>query len=227
MAPQLSFIDGLSPRGVVRGNLAAIALLGALGTAYALAKTSDPGTQPLLRSLPIGLNEEYSLPAVYSALLLLCGGLATWRAGRVTDGHGWPFAAVGALLVFMAADEGFVLHERIEAWAGGISWLYLYAPLFLLSGVGWLLVLQRLRGDLRAALCWVGGAAAWFLSQVLELFQYVDGVLVRRWSILPEELLEMSGSLLFLLAMLIVVRDRAAQPDAGVQPFPARRAAAG
>ena len=41
----------------------------------------------------------------------------------------------------------------------------------------------------------------------IETQQYDGAELVHRWTILPEEILEMTGSLLFVLAMLLVLQS--------------------
>jgi hypothetical protein len=45
------------------------------------------------------------------------------------------------------------------------------------------------------------------VAQLIETQQYDGAELVHRWTILPEEVLEMTGSLLFVLAMLLVVQS--------------------
>jgi len=168
-----------------------IALLGVLG----VLAVHFPRQVPWV----LDLDAEHSVPALYSGLLLVAGGAAFLVLSRA--GAGLPAALLALLLGFMSLDEVVVVHEKLEA-ATGVDWQLLYAPLFLLCGVGWLLVLRRFGLRSAAGVLLVGGAALWAGSQVLEQIQW-DGVAEvahYRWYAVPEELAEMGGSLLFLLA---------------------------
>jgi hypothetical protein len=54
------------------------------------------------------------------------------------------------------------------------------------------------------------GAGCWFVSQVIEAWQWKNGYLLHPLSIIPEETLEMSGSALFALAIVMAIRHWAA-----------------
>ena len=107
--------------------------------------------------------------------------------------------ALGALFAFMAIDEVVQIHERLEG-ATDANWQLVYLPVMAVAGGVWLLVLRRLTGGPR--LLFVAGAAAWVVAQLFEWVQRDGAVLTHRWTILPEELLEMTGSALFALALL-------------------------
>jgi hypothetical protein len=121
------------------------------------------------------------------------------------------------VLVYMSFDEVFRIHEELDA-ALDFDWQLLYAPIFAVALAGWLGLERTLRGERSLHGLWLAGAACWGVAQLLEAFQW-DGV-VRPGSIdgeqlsgaalesavsepaylakmLPEELLEMGGSLMF------------------------------
>lgn len=185
------------------GGLAVLAFT-ALGAVYALAKDGGP-VPAWFRSVPVGLNTEWSLPAIYSGVLLLATGLLALhaRSARPSTALSAALLVLGVLFTFMAFDEVLAIHERIES-AAGLDWFVLYTPVAVVAGLA-LLVVLRLSWDHRGVrLTLAGGGLCWLVSQLIETQQYEDGELVRRWTILPEEALEMTGSLLFLLAMLML-----------------------
>jgi hypothetical protein len=204
----LTRLEKVPPRtAAVAGGLG-IAVFAVLGTAYAEAK--DGGLVPSwFRVLPVGLNGEGTLPAVFSALLLLAAGWLSFRASAVlgsrSDRFG-PLVVLGALFTFMGLDEVLTIHERLEEVVD-LAWWKFYAPLVLVGAIGAVLMLRRIWSHhlVRAAL--LGGGGCWFVAQLIETQQYDGAELVHRWTILPEEVLEMTGSLLFVLAMLLVVQS--------------------
>ena len=183
-----------------------IAVLGLLGILYAEAKPGLPLESAWIRRLPIGLNDEFTIPALYSsALLFAAGGLALAASELCVRRRRWAFRGLALFFAFMGADEILSIHERLETVIG-LGWTTLYAPVILAGGVGWFSALVHMRRLPVAPWCFAAGAAAWFLALVLEEFQYDDGVLLARKTILPEEILEMVGSLLFGLALLLTVQ---------------------
>ncbi|MBM3674033.1 MAG: hypothetical protein FJW88_03605 [Actinobacteria bacterium] len=117
----------------------------------------------------------------------------------------------------MAIDEVWQLHERIEARTG-IDWQTLYLPVFALAAFSALWLLPELRRTLHALPLFAIGAGCWAVAQVVEQLQWDrDDRMAAAWTIVPEECLEMTGSLLFLLAFLAVVRTiaRGGAPTTG------------
>lgn len=149
------------------------------------------------------LDREWVVPAFFSAGVLgwaavLAARLA--RAGPASRLRPVWWWALTVLFAFMCLDELTSIHERLEA-ATGVDWQLLYAPLVVVAGIGWLraLVSFQRRG---AAVLWALGAAAWFVAQVFEYLQYDGDRLIHAWMIVPEESLEMTGSSLWVLALL-------------------------
>lgn len=158
---------------------------------------------------PLGLFDfdgEGKPPAAFSALVLLAAATASWLISTLPSQRPWRmrFLGLAAFLAFMAVDEAITLHEIVSA-AVGVGWQPLWAPIVAVGGVAWLLVLAKIWPLRRERTLLMLGAAAWFLSQVLEQVQSneEDGR-VEGYGLLSslEEVFELIGSALFVLALL-------------------------
>jgi hypothetical protein len=154
------------------------------------------------------LDGEGKPPAAFSALLLGSAGLAGFLNARDTGERAW--ALLGAFLLFMAVDEAITLHETLGD-ATGIGWIKLYLPVAAVGGLAWLAVLRRLWPVPLLRAGWLGGAAAWFVSQVLEHLESGPGGRVEAYEVYAtfEEALELVGSALWLLVLLAALQRRA------------------
>jgi hypothetical protein len=97
------------PRRVAVYAGAIIALFALLGAVHLLAPSAE-----LSR---FSLDGERTVPAAFSAVLLLAAGVLAWRVGAAGgDGFGsqgvWRF--MGGFLVFMAFDELLAIHEHFQ-----------------------------------------------------------------------------------------------------------------
>ena len=114
---------------------------------------------------------------------------------------------MAVLFAFMGLDELFEIHEALER-ALGVNWVLLYLPLVLAGGIGWLATLRTLLREHRvAAAAWAGGAVAWAVAQLLEVWEW-DGDVMRPAyypKMYLEEGLEMVGSIGWLAAMVLVL----------------------
>jgi hypothetical protein len=171
------------------------------------------------------LDEEGTVPQAYSGLLLVWAAAAALGARQLGAQPRRALMFVACVFAFMSLDEVFRLHEALDS-AVQFDWQVLYLPVFVIALVGWVGVARSLAEEPRARLGWIGGAACWIVAQVLELFQW-DGR-VRPGEItselseaqveqklteasylvkmLPEELLEMVGSLMFALVLTHLLR---------------------
>ena len=189
------------PRRMAIAVGAVIVLLGTLGAVDLLA--------PALPMSVLSLEGERTVPAAFSAVLLLAAGALAMMLSTVSGSRGlgspglWRF--MGAFLVFMALDEAFAIHEHVSAAATGITWQAFYAPICVSAVIAWAAILHKLPSGAARGM-WVAGAAAWFVSQVIEAVQWDGTVLVYQWTFVPEEMLEMTGSLLWGLALLLTLR---------------------
>jgi hypothetical protein len=161
----------------------------------------------------LNLDGEYDVPSVFSAALLSCAAVAALMYGavRLDDGPRIRSAVfLAVLFVFLSADEFGQIHERLED-ATGVDFQILYAPLVAVCGVAWVLTLRRMWPRIGPRLLFIGGAVAWVIAQALEDQQWHDnignGVHAHGYTVMMvfEELLEMQGSFMFGLALLIPV----------------------
>ena len=183
----------------------------AAGAAALIALLAVPGALTVRRGGggAFDLDGELTIPALASALLLLCAaGAAALAHRRDPRPSRRPWAALAVLFAVMAVDEAAGLHEGLEDLSA-VDWQTIYVPVVLLAGIAWLLGLARMQRRERAA--FVLGAGAWCAAQVLEALEWtgpreaeraVDGYGIMMGA---EELLEMTGSALFTLALLLAV----------------------
>lgn len=201
-----------------RTAVALAASIVVLGTAGVLAEMGSAAFAVF------DLDVERRVAALFSAGVLGLAMLATSAAVRT--GAEPSLRLVGGLFGFMAVDEFLSLHERLERWLG-IDWQVLYLPAFSVAAVLALLAAWNHRRDRAFVGLWVGGGAAWALSQVLEKLQWDGGTKLPGYTVMMsvEEVLEMTGSACFVVAM-VVLTHRVAAVRAGAssrRPAPAHR----
>jgi len=192
---------------VLAASIAALGLMGAIYSATGSPPAFDlSGEQHFDRGLVAGVN----IPALFSgAVLFVTAGLAIGVGGSERR----PWAILGAFLAFMGIDEVMKIHENLES-STGVDWQVLYLPLIAVGGVCWLIALRRMWTHHSERLLWLGGAAAWGIAQMLELVVNAGS---GAWAPLGgemawvEEVLEMAGSSMFLLALYLVWRRLAAK----------------
>ncbi len=201
----------------------------------------------------VHLGREANIPTYFHSAVLVAIALTFWTAmglesgwravGRLRPSGSaiWFFGGAGFL--YLALDEGLRIHERVAALtfkALGVWdrmthyeitpawWEALFAPLFGAIGVVVLTLLFRYRRRMRAF--FVLGLVAmgfWGTALVLEFVQLTYLIGVQPWfgvAVFTEELFEMMGSSLFLLASVLLVRSFAGPP--GLSPSHVERAAA-
>ena len=158
------------------------------------------------------LAQGFTLPPLFSGALLI--GVSAFCVMLAIRGDSdvaprWVWGLFSLLFLEAAADEGASIHEGLGT-AAGIDWMVLYTPLFLIAGVLWLKVLRGLHAR-PERMIWLGAAAAWVFSQLLEVYAYggVDDDAGRPGAGplgALEELAEMAGSLLLLWTVLSLYR---------------------
>lgn len=184
--------------------LGAVALgLGGLGVVRSLVKSRTDWSIPFL-----GLDTEWSAPAFFTGGVLVSAATLYLLAARkdlFEQVSGRAVAGLGLFLAYMGIDEVVQIHERMER-AFDRGWQGLYLPLVALGGLAWAICVKGRWPTRLARPCLLAAAGAWVAAQGLERVQRQDGVLVNRWTILPEELLEMAGSILFLVGALVAIQ---------------------
>jgi hypothetical protein len=151
----------------------------------------------------IALDGEANVPAVWSGFLLVAATAAAVATARVDRrGARWPWCALAVLLLAMAGDEVFGLHESLERETG-IDWQLLYLPVMAAGAAAAIGALLRLREDPRLAVGFLVSCGAWGLAQVLEALQWDGARQVSAYGEMMalEETLEMAGSIGFTLTL--------------------------
>lgn len=185
-----------------------------LGIAGAVVGTDAYQGEGSIWDRMFNLVNEKTVPTFFSGAILFAGGLCSILAARVRlyGMHGL-WIAFGALLIFMSADEVVQIHEKVETWTG-IDWEQPYAVVAIGAAFVWFNVLRRMERLPR--LLMIYGAVGWAVSFVLEDAEYDssdDRVSGFTPMAITEELAEMAGSSLFLIALVIALK-RAQQREA-------------
>jgi hypothetical protein len=161
------------------------------------------------------LNKEQTFPATFSGVLLLAaGGLALLNGlvrSETASGRRW-WIVLALVFAFLGLDEIAALHEavqdRVHVWGQATL-----APIIAAGVYAWWVTLKRLRAEQPVAgALFVLGAAAWIVSQLIDVKLNEPW----GWTIVPEELGEMTGSALFGLALLVALRPLLAPEPAPV-----------
>lgn len=154
------------------------------------------------------LNAEQNVPALFSGGLSLAAGALALLLSRVriddSFGRRW-WTAIGLVLIFLGLDEITAIHEAIQEETGIHPGQIVLLPLVAVAFAAWLVTLRRLSRSSLAWRLWLGGALAWVVAQAIDLTQPSNQFVA---SVVPEELLEMAGSAMFLFALLLFARDR-------------------
>lgn len=151
-----------------------------------------------------------ALPALWSGLLLIAAAAAWIGAWSV-----WPhdrarplILIIALFFVLMSGDELAGLHERLEKRLG-VDWQVLYALPVALMAIATITVLVRMRRfERRGATVLLLGCGAWAISQILEFVQWRgdEEIAIYVYLMVPEELLEATGSALFLVSGILLVK---------------------
>lgn len=192
---------------VVLGALAVIGVLGGLQAAQGPVE-AEGGPAPSGILGWFYLDGEYNLPAIFSAVIWLFAGVSLYTAGRARE-RGWRrqiWSGLAVALVYLALDEAFGFHEKLEGRTD-VDWQLLYLPLLIAMAAAGLYVLLQSRGTARLLLLAAGAAA--FGAQVLEAVQWDGQVPVDsyRQLMVPEEILEPTAAALIAVAGLMLLRE--------------------
>jgi hypothetical protein len=153
------------------------------------------------------LDGEWTLPTLFSAGLLFANAAVLISMRDVVSSRllAW---SVAVLLVLAGVDEVVQIHERLEEYLR-VDWQVIYLPAIAVGGLLCVLLLRQLWSSREARLFFAIGITAWATSQILEYAQWNGDRQVNGYSLLmvTEELMEMTGSALLLLALLSFWRD--------------------
>ena len=200
--------------------MAGIAAMGVAGILHAAGAAPDA----------FDLDGEYTVPAFFSAGLLAVAATMALALARVRGGLDRTLLILLAVaFAFLALDELFSIHERVDIRTD-VDWRVLYLP----AGIGFGWAIWRVTGSLgrrgTEARMIFAGLGAWVVAQMLEaaVFSEVTPALIDESMssreiddfihspsyyalAIPEELLEMGGSLLLAVALAAAVSRVAAR----------------
>jgi hypothetical protein len=205
----LEILEEIDVRRLAIGIAAGIALFGVLGTLVLAGWDSRT----------FDLNDERTLPAYWSAALLMLAAVFTAALVLSARRRGLsPLLLIGLAVFFaiLGADEVAAVHERVQDRTGVKGQVFLL-PFAAFAGLALLHLLVRLRRPLPRALL-VAGVAAWGIAQVMDVLHTPSGGALD-YLIVPEETLEMAGSALLAIGMLLAGREpNAPPPEHGPPP---------
>jgi hypothetical protein len=205
---------------------AAAVLFGAIlvvGIVGSLTLRLDPGNAWFDLDSELGLawppqRTTVALPALWSALTFALAGACwitvSWLA--VKEGIRAASAGLGSYLVFAAADELFIIHERFENRTG-LDWQILYLPVAAMVAALLVLLAWRLRQRRDLVLMLGGAGLCWAIAATLEMLQWRGDRKVALYEIMmvPEEMLELAGVALLVLAALSALQSTAVRQISG------------
>lgn len=198
-------VGAVSLRAAARAVFAAIAFFALVGGLLILLDREFLGpVQNAQNPLQwFDLNQELTFPAYFSGLLLAAmAGLAVLVALTPTSrlGSAWPWLGMALVVAFLAVDEVVDFHGRAQK-ATDIEAQVLLAPLIVVAAIVGLALLVRVWSNRPVRWMFLGGAAAWGMAMAIDPSTHPGSALA-----FPEEVLEMSGSALFFLALLSLAR---------------------
>ena len=214
-----STVGAVTVKAAAQVLFAAIGLFALFGALVILLDLEIFGS-PGLASNPLSwfdLNQELTFPAHFSgAMLAVMAGLSLLvaRTPNVRVGSAWPWLAMAVIVAYLALDEVVDFHGRLQNALDTEAQVFL-APLIACAAVVGLVLLVRIWPNRPVRWMFLGGAGAWGLAMAIDPSTHPGAVLAY-----PEELLEMTGSALFLLALLSLARDGLGSGGDAVPPEP-------
>lgn len=173
------------------------------------------------------VNDETNIPTFFSAMAIFATAFGAFWAGAAAA-EGDPAQArkwkiLGALLVFLAFDEGSQIHETIGdaaanyfGWVGGYGWVFMYGAITLVAAAflfSFWLSLERAVQLLFAAggVIYVGSAIGLEVAEAFFVRRYGEGVLDGWVGMLSafEECGEMLGIAILLQGVLLFIERTA------------------
>lgn len=166
------------------------------------------------------LDSELSIATYFSATLLWAAAAGWLLVALATRPRARSLWIWGGVLAWLALDEGAAIHERIEKWSG-IDWQILYLPILGVAAVAWWGVVRSHRNERSTRVLLIAGALCWAATLLLELIQHWGGEpateIIYNTTMITEEVLEMVGSTVFVIAAVLALRlvggEAPARPD--------------
>jgi hypothetical protein len=217
----------LKPSFIARilGGVAFLLILASIGGQFLKFALGHDDLKELVRILNI--DEEFNIPAYFSVLLMLFAALLLAVIAALNGKKRLPHSSKWAILsfgfLFMAFDEAFIVHERLNSPVAtllGNSNLGIFYFAWVIPGIALVLVLglfflrfllhlpatERLR-FLMAATLFIGGAIG--VELIGGRYAELHGFENWTYSMIAtvEESLEMAGLIVFIWALLKYCED--------------------
>jgi hypothetical protein len=211
----VGWLSGLDERRTAALLVGAIFLIGIVGALTLWLDPENPWTSLDAEIGPAWPPDRatVALPAIWSALTLTLAGFG-WLAVswlRPVEGIRFAAALLGLLLLFAAVDEIFIVHERLESRTG-VDWQLIYGPVAAFATALLAVLVWRVRHRGRG-IAWMlsGGGLCWVIAAGLEYLQWRGDEEVEIYPLLmlAEELLELGGTALLLLAAIGTLQSTA------------------
>jgi len=150
------------------------------------------------------VNKEQNYASVFSGLALWGAALMAVFNGLVRQeslrARRW-WLALAFVFLYLGLDEMTALHEELQHVTGIWGQAFLL-PVVIVGVAAWYVTIREMGTNQLAVIMWVAGAAAWVMSQGIDLVLNEP----MPWTMIPEELGEMTGSLLFAFSLLVALR---------------------
>lgn len=180
------------------------------------------------------LDKERNIPTWFSGVLLFLLGVVSflayyWEKSRNAIDHAYfrlpiLWLGIGCTAFFLSLDEMTILHENLfwrevrltttkldKSWQYLTQWQLLFAPgIFVVLGCMVVFFINRFRLSRSAMRNAFAGIGCWFTALFLESIRQVFkdiGKSAYEVAMIGEELLEMTGTLLLLAAIIFYVID--------------------
>ncbi len=201
-----------------------VLLIGNLFAVY-LRLNSD-GMESKISRLIIKLfdfNLEANLPTYFSSLILLCDGILLALIGSRYKALGekfWHWLGLSAIFVFLALDEMMQIHEQFRAPMEALfnttgilyfAWFIPYVAVTIIIGIAYFKFMMRLPKSILklfilAGVLFISGAVG--MEAISGMHAEVHGEETLTYALMYsfEELLEMSGALVFMYALIAYIQ---------------------
>jgi hypothetical protein len=179
----------------IHPHAAAVALIGATSL---IALTGALASHLDLESGVLRVNAEQSIASYYSSGLLFAAAALALLTGQEHETESLPWTLVALTLAVVGFSEAAELHERVEVRTDLPAPIVL-APLGAVGAYSWMRTIPTMRERPPSLALFSAGVAGWVVSLASDPFH-------ASWKSVVEESLEMGGSTLVVLGLLVASR---------------------
>lgn len=194
VAALASLVDRLDPVKLAFGAGTMVVVLGVMGTV----------SHSVEYMRVFDVNKEQNYASMFSGLALWAAALMAVCNGVFREESSYrrrSWIALAVVFTYLGLDEMAAFHEELQH-ATGIWGQAFLLPVVVVGVAAWYSTLMQMRPNRAAVVLWIGGAAFWVVSQCIDVV--LNGPMP--WTTIPEELGEMTGSLMFAFALLVSLR---------------------